>query len=99
MQNVPDGCGRAELFNAAVTCAGVSDGLTASIRDTTPDTIGAAKLVPCELLIVYAPSDVVPLFVSVRINDTGVVQAPFSTFELPQPPPGALMVTFAPTLA
>ncbi|MNE97117.1 hypothetical protein D3C80_1954170 [compost metagenome] len=48
MQKVPEGCGRAEDFSAAVTCAGVSDPFSANIIATTPDTIGAAKLVPCD---------------------------------------------------
>ncbi len=52
-----------------MTWAGVSAPLTANIIDTTPETIGAAKLVPAELLMTKLPAVVVPELLSVRISD------------------------------
>ena len=52
VQNVFAGCARAVVFSTVVTWAGVSAGLMASIMAATPETIGAAKLVPCESVIV-----------------------------------------------
>ena len=43
---VPVGNARAEDCNSDVTCAGVNDGLTANISETTPATFGVAMLVP-----------------------------------------------------
>ena len=42
------GKARALDFSFALTCAGVSEGCTESIRATVPDTSGAEKLVPSD---------------------------------------------------
>ena len=44
------------------TSCGESCGATPSIRLATPDTIGAAKLVPPPAPIAYAPATVLPVF-------------------------------------
>ena len=46
MQVLPAGNGVAVDCSIVVTCAGVSDGLTDSISETTPTTCGVAMLVP-----------------------------------------------------
>lgn len=48
------------------TCAAVKFGATSSINDTTPDTIGAAKLVPPTLATVSKVGVVAPAFESVN---------------------------------
>ena len=40
------GKGRAVLCSTSLTCAGVREGSTESMRETTPDTWGVAWLVP-----------------------------------------------------
>lgn len=47
------GKGLAVLIKMDATCSGVSDGLTASMLATTPDTIGAEKLVPMPETILW----------------------------------------------
>ena len=46
VQELPAGNGVAVACSIDTTCAGVSDGFTDSISETTPTTCGVAMLVP-----------------------------------------------------